>query len=575
MRKISRIMKKSCLPLLFVLLNVACTHRPFSPDRSIDDVRAIMQDVSERNRNFKLLTERDDTLMQGVVAYYKEYGESNELMEAYYLLGSVYRDLHEAPKAMEAFMNGISVADTLSGHCRYDLLMRLHAQKSELYYKQDLYYQSMEEDENEYKFACLAKDTLFMVNALWDRLGKYYVLCDYQSIVDKCWDVLEESQNLNMYTYAAGQLCTSVLACVELNRLTDARKLLDIYERYSGDVDLRTMESSFPIYYYTKGRLLAAEHKLDSAELFFRKELVAQDWNNRQSAYRGLRDVFEQMGRRDSALKYARLQCDAVDSAYQENVTTHIQNLHEIYDYSRAQRDSYEKSVQLEKKQRKLQRTWTLMGMAAVVILFVFYWLYSRYEKRISTTVLELEKANARLSSQEDLLVLLNERLRHVDDEAEKTLLTEQLKAAKTEAKRQELVVKEKQEELKQLRKWAQNRAKKIRMHYQSDEVFQELQNKLKMNKVATPEDYERVESRLLQDDIRLMRRFYTTVPEASETDRKTFLLFRFGLRKSETASLMAHERAASANTCDRMFEKAVGRKPSNRAEAYNWILEL
>ena len=129
------------------------------------------------------------------------------------------------------------------------------------------------------------------------------------------------------------------------------------------------------IYYYAKGRLLAAEHKLDSAELFFRRELKEKDWNNRQAAYRGLRNVFEQTGRMDSVVKYVRLQCDAVDSAYQAMVTVNLQNLHELYDYSRAQRDSFEKELQLKEKQRKLQRTWTLMGIVAVVVLFAFYYL--------------------------------------------------------------------------------------------------------------------------------------------------------------------------------------------------------
>ena len=97
----------------------------------------------------------------------------------------------------------------------------------------------------------------------------------------------------------------------------------------------------------------------------------------------------------------------------------------------------------------------------------------------------------------------------------------------------------------------------------------------MKSNKAAMPDDYERVEARLIHDDARLMRRFYKTIPDASETDRRVFLLLRFGLRKSEASSLTTHERAASPNTCDRMFEKAVGRMPSNRAEAYNWLLDL
>ena len=559
----------------FFLLLISCKHQSATVVLEMEEVQAAMQNISERNRTYKPLTQRDETLMQHVVSYYQEHGTSNDLMEAYYLLGCVYRDLHEAPKAMDAFHNGENAGDTLSESCRYDILMKIHAQESELFYKQDMYQQALNENEKTYKYACRAKDTLFMVNSLWDNLGICYVLCDYQTVADRCWDILEKSRLLGKYNYAAGQLCTSALACIELGRLDEAQKLLTIYEQYGGDVDLLTFESSFPIYYYVKGRLLLSMGKLDSAEKFFRRELIAKDWNNRQSAYRGLRLVFEKAGQVDSALKYARLQCDAVDSAYQENVTANLQNLHELYDYSRAQKDSYEKSLQLEEKQSRLQTMWLAMGMLMLAMLFVSYYLYSRYNRRIGEAALELERAYAQLAEQEHALALLNEQLKHAHDDSEKALLAEQVKRAEEETQRQEQVVKDKQEELKRLRKWVQGKAREVRKRYQGEKLFQLLLNKVKADKMATPEDYEQVEERLLSDDARLMHRFYKQVPDASEADRNTFLLLRFGLRKAEVAALMAHERAASANTCDRMFERCMGRMPSARAEAYNWLLDL
>ena len=69
---------------------------------STEESRSIMDDVSRRNKAYETLTAHDDTLMRRVVAYYDEHGTANERMEAYYLLGSVQRDLHDAPKAMKA-----------------------------------------------------------------------------------------------------------------------------------------------------------------------------------------------------------------------------------------------------------------------------------------------------------------------------------------------------------------------------------------------------------------------------------------------------------------------------------------
>ena len=568
-------MKKLTFILLFIVIPICCTRLSGTQGLGKEEAQAIMQDIYERNLAHQLLTDFDDTLIHKVVDYYKEHGTSIELLEAYYLWGCVYRDLHEAPKAMEAFLKGIDVAETLSDQRTYDVLYRLYGQKSELLYKQCLYEGCIRDSKIAADLALKADDKFYALAMLWHVIGVLYHCGEYETVADTTWRLLEHSRSLGYYSYAAGQLCTSVLANVKLNRYKDAAKLLEIYEKYSGDVNLATYESSFPIYYYVKGRLMATKGKLDSAEIFFRRELVGADWNNKQFAYRGLKDVFEQAGRKDSALKYARLQCEAVDSDYQTMVATNLQNLDEMYDYSRTQKESYEKSLKIEEKQRHLQFTWLLMGIVLVIILFTCYWLYSRNERQFTRASLELARANARLSERESTLALLSEQLKYAKEDSEKKELAEQMKCAEVEAKRQEKEVEAKQEELKQLRKWVQSRARELRTRYQGNELFVALQEKVLNGKVAMPEDFDRVEKSLLFDDVRLMRRFYTTVVEASETDRRTFLLLRFGLRKTEAASLLAHERAATSNTCDRMFERSVGRKPSTSAEAYNWLLDL
>lgn len=82
---------------IFIL---GCKPSSRSSGMSKVEARAIMDSVSRKNLAYEPLTEHDDTLMQHVVAYYEEHGTNNEQMEAYYLLGSVCRDLHEAPRAM-------------------------------------------------------------------------------------------------------------------------------------------------------------------------------------------------------------------------------------------------------------------------------------------------------------------------------------------------------------------------------------------------------------------------------------------------------------------------------------------
>ena len=560
--------------LIVLSLFLACV--PSRPDMNKVDARGIMDDVSRRNLAYEPLTEHDDTMMQRVVAYYKKHGTSNEVMEAYYLLGSIYRDLHEAPKAMEAFLDGINAADTTSADCRYDLLTRLYVQKSEVLYRQSLHHLAMEANHIAYKYAVCAKDTLFMVATQWGRLGMCFSFCDYQTIANQCWDILEESKQMGLYSYGASRLCTSILANMELGRLEDAARLLSIYEQHSGCVDMATHESSFPIYYYAKGRVLTATGQLDSAEYYYRRELAATtDWDNRQAAYRGLRMLFEQKGLTDSVCKYAPLQCDAVDSAYQEMLSRDLQNLQELYDNNRLQAENNQKELQLQESRRKALYTWCILALVIVCTLFLFFYLRSWYRQRIAYAELNLERANAELEERENNLAALREKLTRVEDEKERQRLAEEVEQAERETEEQRKVVKNDQKELNELRRRARMDSKTQRGWYYATPLFQSLLEKTETDKAATGQDYKLVEEALLERDGGLMERFYASMPAPSEMELHVFLLLRYGMTKKEVSLLIPCTKAAVTNCCTRLFQKVQGRKCSTSAEAFEWLLEL
>ncbi len=563
------------ISLLYCLAVCVFGCKPRLSAISKEEARAIMDDVSRRNLAYEPLTEHDDSMMQHVVAYYKEHGTSNDLMEAYYLLGSVYRDLHEAPKALEAFLNGINAADTTSSDCRYNLLARLYGQKCDLLYNQCLYRQAIETERMVYKYAVLAKDTLFMVAAQWNRLGINFSFSDYLTVADECWSILEESKRMGLYDYGAAQLCTCVLANMELGRVEDAEKLLSIYEQHSGQVNPKTHECSFSIYYYAKGRVLAAIGKTDSAEYFYRKELEAQDWDNRQAAYRGLRMLFEQKGLTDSVCKYAPLQCDAVDSSYQEMLSQNLQNLHELYDYNRLQAENNQKELQLQASRRKALYVWCALAFVIVCTLFLVFYLHSWYRQRIAGAELKLERANTDLEERESHLTALREELARVNDEKERLRLTGEVEQAERETAEQRKAVMNDQERLDELRQRVRTKSKTLRQQYCQSPLFLSLQRKARNDAAASQEDYELIQKTLFQKDSELLQRFYTLTANPSETELHAFLLLRLGLTKTEAGLLMAHSQQAITNICTRLYRKVSGRDSSTSAEAYEWLLKV
>ena len=534
-----------------------------------------MDDVSERNSNYRPLTARDDTLMQRVVDYYNRKGTPNQRMEAYYLLGSVYRDLHDAPKAMEAFMNGINAADTVEKDCRFDLLVRLYGQKNEILCKQKLYNQAAKENEFIYHYGIRANDSLYVIDTEWKRLGMHFKSQDYEKIAQECWGLLKKSEEWGFLQYASTQLNTSILAHIELGQIDKARRLMTIYEQESGKVDLRTMECSFPIYYYAKGRLLLAEHKTDSAEIFFRREMKERDWNNRQAAYRGLREVFEQRHQTDSALKYARLQCEAVDSDYQTKVTENMQNLQQLYDYSRTQEDNHQKALQLQQEQRRGLYMCCTFAFLLLLMAFLSYHLHLRYKQKVTEAELELERAQMLFAEKENELERLRNVMSHVGDGPDKTELERLVEKAEREVEAQREEVMRRGEFLDHLRRKALHHAKTLRQQYYDTPAVQNLRVRMETKETAQDRDYEEIRHTLEAQDRGLSQRLDAMTPHLSDLELRVILLLKVGLRKAEVARLTAHAESSISSLLNRLYEKVNQRRPINSGESLEWVMGL
>ena len=78
---------------------------------------------------------RSDSTMKEVAAYYSRHGTPNDKMMAYYLLGCVYRDLGEAPAALEYYQKAVACADTTAGDCDYGTLCRICLQTAYIFHR--------------------------------------------------------------------------------------------------------------------------------------------------------------------------------------------------------------------------------------------------------------------------------------------------------------------------------------------------------------------------------------------------------------------------------------------------------
>jgi tetratricopeptide (TPR) repeat protein len=117
-----------------------------------------------------------DSLLREVAEFYDRHGTSNEQVRAHYLLGCAYRDLGEAPQALDCFHDAIDRADTLAADCDFYTLSRVHSQMAALLGEQMLPRQQLEELQQQYYYAFRIQDTLCVLNAMGQMTNAYNML---------------------------------------------------------------------------------------------------------------------------------------------------------------------------------------------------------------------------------------------------------------------------------------------------------------------------------------------------------------------------------------------------------------
>ena len=125
------------------------------------------------NKEYVLFT--TDSVMREVADYYDRHGTPNERMEAHYLLGCTYRDMGEAPRAIDCYLDAAACADTTAKDCDFWMMASVYGQMAYLYHQQLLFTYEIEARQQACRYNLLAGDTL---SALHERkiIGGVYLL---------------------------------------------------------------------------------------------------------------------------------------------------------------------------------------------------------------------------------------------------------------------------------------------------------------------------------------------------------------------------------------------------------------
>lgn len=359
-----------------------------------------------------------DSVMRKVAAYYNHplhrlWTSPNDRLRALYVLGCVYRDLHEAPIALLTWEEAIAAADTTAVDCDYATLFRVYGQMAEIYKWQHLPEKQLEVQKQMSRYAFLAGDTL---NYLRGRLlcnSAYYALGDTAAIYANSQAVRQHYLELGLSQEAAKVYPVPIHVTVEAGLYKRARRMMDEYEQHSGLFDEKgnIKVRSRVQYYYYKGLYYLGVNEIDSAELQFQKLL--QDSIHFMDACRGLFTLYQNIHDTDSAFKYGCLYEEAMSRFLDNQNGEAIIQAQAMYDYQRQ-----EKIAAKERKKNQFLTSITVLLCLAAISSF----LYSRRKRKAKVEAMrKLELAFAQ--TEEDLestkaeLRLLRSCVQDVEDQ--------------------------------------------------------------------------------------------------------------------------------------------------------------
>ena len=390
--------------------------------RMLDGVKSQLPEFTKKQRmryellrhkamNKACITFTSDSVMKEVVDYYDHHGSANERMLANYVLGCVYRDMYEAPMALEYYNKATEQADTTAADCDYGTLYRVYSQMGFLFSKQYLPYQLLDAFGKAVKYAYLAKDTLNAIINYQNRENAYSYLGNKDSVIAINLHAATMFKQIGNNYAAAIAFGCNYNYYVEKEDTLNALKTFKAYfsTGYEGNSEY---EDSKAYVLCQKGTYYMFTAQLDSAYNNLQQSLrLCKSYSIKAATTKALAQYYAKVNQPAMAMKYALQSSEYNDSDLIGARKTQLQQVKAMYDYGRNQEIARRAEL---KAKRSTQMNYMIVFACVVLFLFLSY-VYRKQlalkKKRIAASKLVYEDCLLKLKRlQEEKAQLVAEK---------------------------------------------------------------------------------------------------------------------------------------------------------------------
>lgn len=362
-----------------------------------------------------------DSLMKLVLEYYQNHGSVNERLEAMYYMGSVYRDLHDSPRALKWYLEATKYGEEHITEVDSTILRNVYAQLGAIYSYQYDFKNSLETHKREFQ---LSKDADYDPRTVMD-LANGYVHTERKDsgliLYDRALDyILRQKTEVQNIDILAGQVTQLSLRYQDKER---AKRRVAILRLFPELDSVYNVTSGLGNYYLAFG-------PADSAIYFYKKTIASSpDLQIKMGAARNLTYLYGKIGQKDSMYHYTLFYVQLNDSLVrmqQWEQDRIVQNEFEYRRNKQAEEEAYREAAEA----KQLLMKCGIIALVVVLILTLMMWRrehkaniiiqrkdseIGERDRMLAETEVKLSEGTAKLAKLDELLEEKENRLMTMD----------------------------------------------------------------------------------------------------------------------------------------------------------------
>ena len=379
--------------MLYPIDSVA-QERPDSALRLLEALEPRMVDAPERVKAYYGLMKTkymlksgarftSDSAIRAVAGYYDRHGDDNHRMLSKLLLGCVNRSMGDNTEAMLNLEAAAASADTTSADCLYAVLGQVYAHLSQVYLDEYMPRNVIRASQLCYRYSMRAGDTLTALSGL-DHISNAYI---FMGQPDSAVAVTLRSSRLFRESgyVEASAISQAKLIEIYLDRgdTANAARCMAVFDRDSRVIDPHgNAKPDYQGIYYVKAIYSVCTNRLDSAAYWLGKirQIDKPTVAMREALAYGLWQMYDKMGAKDSALKYATESSELSDSLTKEIMKNACSVVQAQYERTSLRGQVADKALEAERM--KTTALAVVLMLFAVLSVFMYVVRKRREEMR-------------------------------------------------------------------------------------------------------------------------------------------------------------------------------------------------